>query len=72
MASYDLVYWSVYEANRRNAGLTKSIRYACPKCGQDEWHVYHGVDEQYRSQYNPGEYVEFTCAHCGYSWEEPC
>lgn len=72
MRGTDFFYWSILEANRRSAGCAKSLRCRCPRCGDDSWQVYHGVDEQYRSQYNPGEYVEFTCTNCGYSWEEPC
>lgn len=68
----DWVAWSVMEANRRNAGLAKPMRMPCPNCRTDLWRVYHGIDPQYRSGYNPGEYVEFTCVNCGYSFEEPC
>jgi hypothetical protein len=64
----DLVHWSVAEANRQRGG--RSSRGPACQCGNDLWRARNGVDERYRSQYNPGEYVEFTCTNCGYSYEE--
>ena len=69
---FDLVYQSVTEMNRRNAGIAKKINKLCPRCGIDLWYVRYGVDPQYRSQFNPGEYVAFTCACCGYQEEHQC
>ena len=68
----DLVYWSVNEVNKQNAGRTKPLNYPCPQCGEDEWSAYYGVNPLYASQYNPGEYVEYTCSKCGYSYESQC
>ena len=69
--SWGSVEWSVMEANRQRAGRTITMRHPC-RCGANDWHVRNGIDEQYRSQYNPGEYVEFTCTNCGYSFQEQC
>jgi hypothetical protein len=30
------------------------------------------VDERYRSEYNPGEYVDFICTNCGFTDQQPC
>lgn len=60
---------SVYLANVERGNRTFTGQ-ACPNCQQREWHARNGIDSRYRSQYNPGEYVEFTCAGCGYSYEE--
>jgi len=65
------VYWSVAEVNRRSTGVPKKLNSSCPRCGTDLWHVWHGVDPQYRSRYNPGEYVRYTCVCCGYQEEYP-
>ena len=70
--NHNLVYWSVTECNRKNAGRSKSVNRRCPECGEDNWYLYHGVDDRYRSEYNPGEYVRFTCAHCAYTEENQC
>jgi hypothetical protein len=67
----DLVYWSVAEVNRRRGAVSKPMGMKCPS-GHDNWRARNGVDPKYKSQYNPGEYVEFTCADCGYSFEEQC
>lgn len=64
----DLVYWSVAEANRQRGSRIVSIPQCV--CGSTEGRARNGVDPKYASRYNPGEYVEFTCAHCGQSWEE--
>lgn len=72
MQGDDLVYWSVMEANRINAGRSLKQNVKCRRCGEDEWRIRHGVSEEYRSQYNPGEYIEFTCTKCGYSYESGC
>ena len=69
--SFGSVEWSVMEANRQRAGRTTTLKHPC-KCGTNEWRVLNGIDEQYRSQYNPGEYVEFTCTNCGYYFQEQC
>ena len=71
----DLVYWSVAEVNRRNRLLGnpgKPMKMKCPQCGIDNWKVHHGVDSQYASQWNPGEYVNFICTGCGYTDQQPC
>lgn len=60
---------SVYDANRLWGRDVKPHGYPCPRCGRDEWQTHWGIDEQYASQYNPGEYCQFTCVHCGYSYE---
>jgi predicted RNA-binding Zn-ribbon protein involved in translation (DUF1610 family) len=67
-----LVEWSVMECNRQNAGRTKAMGMACPDCGKDNWRVHHGIDPEFRSAYNPGEYVDFVCAHCGYTDHQAC
>jgi predicted RNA-binding Zn-ribbon protein involved in translation (DUF1610 family) len=67
-----LVEWSVAECNRQNAGRTKAMGMACPDCGKDDWQVHHGIDPEFRSQYNPGEYVDFVCVHCGYTDHQAC
>ena len=68
----DLVYWSVAEVNRRNAGQSKPLNMNCPRCATDSWKTFHGVDPQYKSEWNPGEYVDFICANCGYTEQQPC
>ena len=66
----DSVYDSVNECNRIYGGISKSHNVDCPNCQKDNWKTNWGVKEEYRSQYNPGEYCIFTCANCGYSYEE--
>ena len=69
----DLVYWSVGEVNRQNAGKGgKPMNMKCPRGCPDSWTTFHGVDPQYRSEWNPGEYVDFICAGCGYTEQHPC
>ena len=68
----DLVYWSVAKANQDAAGQHGPKGMTCPHCKSDDWRVYHGVDPQYASQYNPGEYVDFICVRCGYTDQQPC
>lgn len=63
------VYSSVAQANSERGARTSTGR-ACPRCNNRDWHARNGVDSRYAGQNNPGEYVEFTCAHCGYSYEE--
>ncbi len=72
--NHDLVYWSVAEVNRQNAGNPpKKIGLrTCPTCEGDLWFTHHGVDPQFASEYNPGEYVDFICAKCGYTSHESC
>ena len=72
MLGDDLVAWSVAEVNRENQGRNKSIGTPCPSCGKDDWRAYHGIDSQYKSMHNPGEYVRFTCINCGYAFEDQC
>ena len=67
--SDSLVYWSVAEANRQRGGRTVKIP-PCHQCGHNEGRAMNGVDPQYASQHNPGEYVQWTCGQCGYSWDE--
>ena len=68
----DFVHWSVAEVNRQNAGqLGKPMNMRC-RCGADNWRTFHGVDERYRSEYNPGEYVDFICTNCGFTDQQPC
>jgi hypothetical protein len=69
--SDDLVYWSVAEVNRKRGSASQPKGMKCPK-GHDNWRVRNGIDPQYKSEYNPGEYVEYTCAECDYSFEEGC
>jgi hypothetical protein len=69
MTNWNDVYSSVAEANRQRGGRTITMRHAC-RCGGNEWRARNGVDPKYASEYNPGEYVEFTCTQCGYSFEE--
>ena len=68
----DFVYWSVAEVNRQNSGQAKPMQMICPRCHTDHWRTWHGVDSQYASQWNPGEYVDFICANCGYTEQHPC
>lgn len=72
MSPDDLVHWSVMEANRLHGREIKKHGIRCSNCGSDGWQTSWGVKSEYRSQYNPGEYCEFTCANCGYSYESPC
>ena len=63
------VYDSVYDANRQRGRKTTSMRHPC-RCGANAWYARNGVDPRYASEYNPGEYVYFTCSECGHSFEE--
>lgn len=65
----DFVHWSVAECNRRYGGQFKAIGKACPRCGQDNWRCTWGVNPQYRSEYNPGEFIQYVC-QCGFVGEE--
>jgi hypothetical protein len=60
---------SVYDANRLWGRDVKLHNIPCPRCQADAWQTRWGIDEQYASEYNPGEYCEFTCTQCGYSYE---
>ena len=66
----DLVYWSVFECNRLHGREVKSHGIKC-SCGADKWRTFWGVDPQYKSEFNPGEFCRFTCVECGYSYESP-
>lgn len=63
---------SVYQANVDAYGKHKAMGMTCPNCGKDDWKVHHGIDSQYKSQYNPGEYVDFICVGCGHTIQEGC
>lgn len=64
---------SVALCNLNYGGRIQSLRMKCPRCGEDQWTTYWGINPEYRSQYNPGEYVQRTCACCGHVGpEEPC
>lgn len=65
----DLVYWSVSAANQERGRRTIRLRHPC-QCGANDWRARNGVDPRYASEYNPGEYVEFTCTNCGFAFEE--
>lgn len=60
---------SVYDANKLWGNDVKPHNYPCPRCGADQWKTRWGIADEYASQYNPGEYCEFTCNNCGYSYE---
>jgi ribosomal protein S27AE len=66
----DLVYWSVAECNRMHGRTVKTRGELCPYCGADAWICRWGVNPDYRSEYNPGEYIQYTCTKCGYVGEE--
>lgn len=68
----ELVAWSVARANDNAAGKTFERQEPCLRCKKDKWSRRHGIKEEYRSQYNPGEYVVWTCVGCGFSEEFPC
>lgn len=57
---------SVFQCNRLYGHLVKSRRKNCPNCGKDEWRCRWGINPEYRSKFNPGEYIQYTCAHCGH------
>lgn len=60
------VYRSVAECNLRYGQISKPHGENCPRCGQDNWRCFWGVNPAYRSTYNPGEYIQYTCAECGH------
>lgn len=65
MRDDSLVYWSVAECNRTRGHIFKPHGENCPKCGKDNWRTFWGVNHEYRSEYNPGEYIQYTC-ECGF------
>jgi len=69
---YDLVYWSVNECNKKAFGKHKPMGRICPDCGMDDWEWRHGVDPEFASEFNPGEYVDFICVGCGHLDHESC
>lgn len=63
---------SVDLANALHGHEAKKHNSPCPRCHADLWRCRHGIDPKYKSEWNPGEYCEFTCVNCGYSWEIGC
>jgi hypothetical protein len=53
--------------NQKNGNSARPMGMICPHCQTDNWQTYHGIDSQYASQYNPGEYVDFICENCGFT-----
>lgn len=62
---------SVYLCNVENGDRARPMGMQCPNSCPDSWRTHHGIDSQYASQYNPGEYVDFICASCGYTDRQP-
>lgn len=62
---------SLDEVNRQNGNRSRPMGMNCPYGCPDSWRTHHGIDSQYASQYNPGEYVDFICADCGYTVQHP-
>ena len=59
---------SVYLANVENYGKPpRSMNMRCPNACPDLWRTRHGISSEFASEYNPGEYVDFICAGCGFT-----
>lgn len=61
---------SVAKCNQLYGSQVKPHGETCPHCGKDSWRCFWGINSAYRSEYNPGEYIQYTCAKCGYQGPE--
>lgn len=60
-----ITYESVAECNKLHGYVVKPHGETCPNCGKDQWRTRWGVNAEYRSEYNPGEFIQYTCV-CGF------
>lgn len=63
---------SVYQTNRDHSRDVFKLRSKChnPACDSHEFTCFWGISPLYKSEYNPGEYIQYTCIKCGWKGEE--